>query len=69
MTLEELKKRVDTYYEMNEQYRYLEVCIPNNKGGMGGTPVTNVKFANKGIDWDSGKFILTPEKPMVEKEQ
>lgn len=67
MTLKELKQRVDTYYEMNERYHDLEVCIPNNKGGLGGTSVTKVKYANKGIDWDSGKFILSPEVPMIER--
>lgn len=67
MTLKELKQRVDLYYEMNERYHDLEVCIPNNKGGMGGASVTKVKNANKGIDWDKGKFILYPEVPMIEK--
>ena len=67
MTLKELKQRVDTYYKMNERYHDLEVCIPNNKGGLGGTSVTKVKYANRGIDWDNGKFILSPEVPMIEK--
>ncbi len=31
MTLKELKQRVDTYYEMNERYHDLEVCIPRLK--------------------------------------
>ena len=31
MTLKELKQRVDTYYEMNEKYHDLEVCIPRLK--------------------------------------
>jgi len=26
-----------------------------------------VKYANRGIDWDNGKFILSPEVPMIEK--
>lgn len=53
MTLKELKQRVDTYYEMNERYHDLEVCIQNNKGGWpswGGTSVTKVKYANRGIE-------------------
>lgn len=67
MTLKELKQKVDVYYNMDERYHELEVCIPNHKGGMGGTSVTKVKYANKGIDWDSGKFIITPEIQMVER--
>ena len=67
MTLKELKQKVDHYY-LNERNHDLEVCIPNNKTGwLGGMPVTSVKYANKGIDWDADKFILTPEKPMIEQ--
>ena len=66
MTLKELRERIELYSD--ERYDNLEVCIPNNKGGMmGGTPVTSVKFANKGIDWDGGKFIIWPEKEMIER--
>ena len=65
MTLKELRERIEVY--SNERYDDLEVCIPNNKGGMmGGTPVTSVKGANKGIDWDGGKFFIWPETEMVE---
>lgn len=69
MILKELKEKIDRYYEMNEMYHDLEVCIPNHKRGMGGTSVTKVKYANKGIDWDSGKFIITPEVEMVERKK
>lgn len=67
MTLKELKEKVDFYYEMNEQYHDLLVCIPNNKHGYGGTQVTNVKNVNKGFDLDRGKLLLSPEKPMIER--
>ena len=64
MTLGELKERISHY---GDRYDDLEVCIPNNKGGMGGMSVTAVKGANRGIDWDGGKFILWPETEMVER--
>ena len=67
MTLKDLKERIDFCYEMNEQNHDLIVCIPNNKGGFGGTSVTIAKHANRGFDWDRGKFIITPEVPMIEK--
>lgn len=67
MKLAELKQIVDAYYNMSEANHKLEVCIPNSKREMGGTPVTNVQFANKGIDWDKGKFLLIPESKMIEK--
>ncbi len=65
MKLKELKERIDHY--SHESYDDLEVCIPNNKGGMmGGTSVTSVKSANRGIDWDGKKFIISPEIEMIE---
>lgn len=66
MTLKELKQRVDHFYNMNENYHDLVVCVPNNKFGQGSTPVTVIKYANKGFDWDNGLFILSPEFPMTE---
>jgi hypothetical protein len=65
MTLKELKERVDWAIENGDDD--LKVCIPNNKVGMGGTSVTFVKQAARGIDWDSGKFILWPETEMIER--
>jgi hypothetical protein len=67
MTLEELKQKIDHYYEMSDRYHDLEVCIPNNKNGYGGTSVTMIKNAHRGVDWDSGKFFIIPETPMIEK--
>ena len=64
MTLGELKERISHY---GDRYDDLEVCIPNNKGGMGGMSVTSVKQAARGIDWDSGKFIIWPETEMKER--
>ncbi len=65
MTLKELKERVD--WAVENSGKDLDVCIPNNKGGMmGGTPVTSVKQAAQGIDWDNKKFILWPETKLIE---
>lgn len=69
MTLKELKHRVDTLYGMSERNHDLEVCIPNHKGGVGGTSVTKVNSVNKGIDWDKGLFFIFPEVEMVERKQ
>jgi hypothetical protein len=65
MTLTKLKERVDATLE-NRRGRELTVCIPNNKGGMGGTSVTNAVSAHSGIDWDSGKFFIYPEVKMID---
>ena len=66
VTLISLKEVVDRYLE-DSRGRELTVCIPNNKGGMGGTSVTNVVSAHRGIDWDSGKFFIYPEVKMIER--
>ena len=65
MTIRELKERVDWAVENGGSD--LQVYVPNNKGGMGGTSVTGVKQAAQGIDWDVRKFILWPEKEMIER--
>jgi len=69
MKLKELKEAIDRVYASHHDYDgidNIEVCVPNNKNGMGGTPVTRIKGAHKGIDWDSGKFFIYPEVKMVE---
>jgi hypothetical protein len=69
MILLELKEKIDALMVLDPQrYSRLRVCIPNNKSGMmGGLPVTEVKGVGSGIDWDSGKFFIWPEKEMIEK--
>lgn len=66
LTLSALKEAVDHYFERRSG-RELTVCIPNNKGGMGGTSVTNVISVHGGIDWDAGKFFIHPEVKMIER--
>ena len=38
------------------------VCSP---GGLGAMPTVEVKSVHRGIDWDSGSFLITPEKPLT----
>jgi hypothetical protein len=65
MTLIELKKIVDWHCQ-NERNHNLRVCIPNNSGGMGGDPVTDVKNAVHGIDWNADKFMIIPSVKLME---
>lgn len=67
MKLKELKDAIDRVYASNNNPDNIEVCIPNNKSGFGGTSVTSVRDAHKGIDWDKGKFIIYPSVSMTEK--
>jgi len=64
MTLGELKKRVDAALKQRDSEGFI-VCIPNNKGVMGGQSVTSVKSVQSGFDWDRGKFIIYPECEMI----
>jgi len=66
MKLSELKTIIDERLESSPRMADSVVCIPNNKGGMGGTPVTQVIAAGGGIDWDASKFFIHPEKKMQE---
>lgn len=69
MTLKELKEAIDRVYYTHHNHDRVDdiiVCIPNNKNGMGGTPATGIEGAHKGIDWDSGKFMIYPETKMIE---
>ena len=67
MKLSELKARIDYIAETFAGWEDIEVGIPNNKGGMGGTSVTKVRGARHGIDWDRGVFVIYPSVDMVEK--
>jgi hypothetical protein len=67
MTLVTLKEVVDRYLQTKREGHSITVCIPNNEGGMGGTPVTYVTGASGGIDWDAGKFFIYPEVKMIKR--
>lgn len=65
MKLRELKEIVDACVDQGKGE--LDVCIPDNKETWGGTSVISVKSAGAGFDWNANKFILRPEKLMIEK--
>lgn len=68
MNLQELKDEIDVIALRSDiKLEHIKVCIPNNKGGIGGTSVTGVKMACAGFDWDNGKFIIFPETAMIER--
>jgi len=69
LTLGKLAEIVNAQLENNQRASDRRVCIPNNKGGMGGKSVTNVTHAGGGIDWDANKFFMWPENKMIEAGQ
>jgi len=66
MNLKELKEAIDNVYASNNNPEKIEVCIPNNQSSYGGTSVTSVRSAHKGIDWDRSKFFIHPSIEMIE---
>lgn len=69
LTLGKLADVVNSILAHNPQAATNTVCIPNNKGGMGGTSVTNVENVGGGIDWDAHKFFIWPRNKMIEAGQ
>jgi len=60
----ERMKRVNTFSgtRAGDLKVRIKVCSP---GGLGATPTVEVKSVMRGIDWDSGSFLITPEKPLT----
>lgn len=63
MTLKELKERIDS---LMDKHADDEVCIPNNKSGVGGTPATGIRQVNIGFDWNRGLVFIVPENMLQE---
>ena len=64
MKLSELHRLVNLVYQPDQPHRDTDVVVvvklPYTT--IGGTPVVPIKQASSGFDWDSGKFMLWPEK-------
>lgn len=67
MTLKELGDQVNRLLK-SKSNEDLIVCIPNGKPSMGGMSVTPVSHVSRGFDWNVNKFILFPEKDMMESD-
>ena len=67
MTVLELRDRLTQIMKANSMAKDDVVCIPNHKGGMGGTSATNIKGAVQGFDWNRGKLFILPETDMINK--
>ena len=71
MTLLELKELVCAIEQQAIRQRLnledVQVVIATHKVGLiGGTSNTNVKSANLGFDWDTGKLLIYPEQTLRE---
>ena len=62
MKLSKLTKLIDRHFEYNrhdDPEVVISIKLPYST--VGAMPTVGVKSAQNGFDWDSGKFILTPE--------
>lgn len=67
MKFSELKNKIESYSEILPDYEDPEVVVAIKMpySTVGGQPTVKVKSFDKGFDWDSGKFIFTPEEKLT----
>lgn len=62
MTVLELHERLTIMMKASPRCRDYIVGVPDKSfGGMGGTPIKELKSINNGIDWNRGKAWLSIE--------
>lgn len=63
MKVKELKEYLKLLPERNDD---LEVVIPVKftTPSIGGRSAVKVRSVNRGIDWDSGKFFINPDREL-----
>lgn len=71
MKLTELRDICERYLSTAQNYRKdLDVCVViKTSGSIGGTPVVAVKNCQVGFDWNSGKFMIYTEEPVMKVDQ
>jgi hypothetical protein len=69
MKLSELKQYVDLYYRPGHEDPEVVIKIKLPYSTVGGTPTVKIKNVSMGFDWDRGKFIFRPEKPLCPEDR
>jgi hypothetical protein len=71
MKLKELYERLKFFMDkdVNDRHGDKEVVIKVSRPSLGPLASVSVREAGPGIDWDNNKFILWPEKELLEKEK
>lgn len=63
MLAHEISERINRLFTRSPE---LEARIViQSQGSVGGTPTVAVRDALAGFDWDSGKFLIYPEQPLI----
>ena len=68
MKLSELKKHIDQHFEYHPNDD-IDVVIVTNDPSWGPISSVGVKWAGKGMDWDSNTFIISPNIHLTKKTQ
>jgi hypothetical protein len=69
MNLHELKQAVDRAYnsfDLKDPAKVTVYIQTVKVGSVGHVPCTPITHAHMGIDWESGSFLITPEKSLRE---
>lgn len=64
MIIKEFKQLLSAAGSQYDDYRSV---IRENRSSLGALATIEVKSMGFGIDWDHGKLIIYPDKPMIEK--
>jgi hypothetical protein len=68
LTIRELKRRIDLLVEGLADYNDPRITVKvSGEGTVGATPTVDVVTLSAGFDWDTGKIILHPTKPLYLK--
>jgi hypothetical protein len=67
MTLQDLANIINEQLRIMPRCANTIVCIHNNIPQMGPMATINVKSVYLGVDYNRNKFIIEPEKKMIEK--
>lgn len=63
MTVKELKNILKNFSD--DDAEKITLAIELKEDGVGPTPFENIESAILGFDWDTGKLMITPAKPLM----
>lgn len=63
MTLKQLKDIVNSFSD--EQAKEMSVVVELKEFSIGPSATESINAAFAGFDWDNGKFMMLPEKPLM----
>lgn len=65
VTLNDLKKVVDSYVELGKGN--YQIKLVTKEESIGPLPGTNIKYIYSGIDWDKDTILIYPKEDLIKK--